>query len=500
MPSWVKSSAAGLAGAVAALSTPAQAWRLHEPHVLGTRLDVVVAAGDESLAKRAGEAILKEIGRLDAVFNTRRPDSEISRLNVADRMAVSPEMFHVLSSAEQWRQASGGGFDGRLGRTLGLWEKAGAEAPDPAALAAARAGLADPVLDATAGTVARPAGVSFDLDAIAKGYIIDAALEAGRRAAPEITGLAVSLGGDLRCWGQAPGAEAWDVGVADPAHPFDNGPPAAIARLSDQAIATSGRGMRDWQVAGRSLSCTVDPRTGRPVEAVVSATAVADTAMDADALATACMAMSPAKGLALAERSPGTAVRIVDAGGRVHVSSGWNGLAEAQPARLIRTQGPGALSAEQRWPADWRLRVDYQAPDRQDVRDVSFRTPFLVVWISDLQNKPIRTLMLIGDDPEWHKDNFVWWGSNRAQAERFVRLRSRPTARGGTYEVYWDAIDDAFQPVPVGNYILHVETSQERGKHTLRSLPFSIGKAAFQKALPFTKEGGGMAVTFSLVR
>lgn len=505
MPSSSSVTAAGFAvGAVAALSTTASAspaWRLHDPHVLGTHLDVVVAVADVRLARRAGNAIFREIRRLDAVFNTHRPESELSRLNRSDSTAVSPDLFQVLWNAERWRRASGGGFDGRLGEALRLWSEACDEAPSNASLGRVRAAsAAQPILDATTRVVTRPPGVTFALDAIAKGYIVDAALAAGRQASPEITGLAVSIGGDLRCWGASPDSGGWRVGVADTDQVFYNAPIAAVARLTDKAIATSGRGPRDWRIAGYSVSCTVDPATGRPVETVISATAAADTAMDADALATACMALTPAEGMELADRASGSAVRIVDERGQVHASAGWSSLDEASPGSLIRTAAAPGLPAALRWPADWRLRIDYFAPSRQAVRDVYFRTPYLAVWVSDLENRPVRTILLIGQGREWHRDNFIWWGTNRANAERFVDLRSRSTTSGGRYLMFWDGIDDDWNPVPVGRYILHVESSQERGKHSHRQVPIVIGDTPFEDGLSPTLEGGSLSVTFNHFR
>ena len=70
------------------------------------------------------------------------------------------------------------------------------------------------------------------------------------------------------------------------------------------------------------------------------------------------------------------------------------------------------------------------------------------------------------------------------------------TSQSGVYNVFWDGVDDAGKPVPLGDYIVHVETSRERGKHTYRSMPITYGQKAFKAALPKTEEGGGINISF----
>jgi hypothetical protein len=64
------------------------------------------------------------------------------------------------------------------------------------------------------------------------------------------------------------------------------------------------------------------------------------------------------------------------------------------------------------------------------------------------------------------------------------------TSGAGVYNVFWDGVDDLGQVVPAGQYVLHVETSRERGKHTYRSLTLDFNKfERFINVLPPTEEG-----------
>lgn len=489
-------AAAGLA--VAALAAPAAnagVFRFHDEEALGTRLNILVLAADEPEAQHAARAARAEIDRLDAVLNSRRPDSELFALNRAGRFTASQDLFAVVEAAERQRETTGGAYSGRLGRLVGLWREAGDAPPaqDRLARVAQAANAAAVVLNAETRTITRPDAVLFELDGLAKGYIIDKALAAGMAASPKVRGLLVDIGGDMRCAGAAPGG-GWTVGLPDPMAPADNARLVCAVTLSERAIATSGRGPRDRLIAHRVFSPTLSPATGWPVEAVVAASVVAPRAAEADALASACLVLEPADGLALAERLPGVAARLTDTAGRVHASSGWRRLADEAPADLFRAQTATPPNA---WPANWQALFTFTAPRRQRIRDPDFRSPYMAMWVTDPNNRPVRTLILVGKSVPWQKDNFIWWGLNRPQAERLVSVRSMSTSGAGVYNVFWDGVDDAGRPVPSGRYILHVETSRERGKHTYRSLPVDFtNPVRFKGSLAPTEEGGGLDVSF----
>jgi FAD:protein FMN transferase len=276
--------------------------------------------------------------------------------------------------------------------------------------------------------------------------------------------------------------------------------------LHNAAIATSGRGPRD--VIGKHLrSSTISPFTGQPVHEIVSASVVASHAIDADAIATACMVLSPESSLAIVEQLDGVAARITDAQGQVHMSSTWPTLqlAAASPQEHVaQSNGQGnsqrgkksSLPTDLKWPTDWVLSIDYTAPERQAKRNSDFRSPYMAMWITDTNNKPVRTVLMVGREPDWQRDNFVWWGINRARPEKLVQMRSLPTSISGRYGVYWAGVDDDSNPVPMGKYTLHLETSQERGKHSYRSVTLELGRDGFRTELPKVEGAGGLEVYY----
>ena len=154
--------------------------------------------------------------------------------------------------------------------------------PDPAR----RWELVD--VDDEAGTVTRPPGVRLDSGGLGKGLAADLAAGLLARQAT----FAVDCAGDLRIGGTA--GRARRVEVADPF----GGPPLHRFHVSEGAVATSGISRRSWLMPeGRPAHHLLDPRTGRPAfTGVVQATALAPTALEAEARAKAALLTGPEAG------------------------------------------------------------------------------------------------------------------------------------------------------------------------------------------------------------
>ncbi|MGA0602294.1 DUF2271 domain-containing protein [Caulobacter sp. KR2-114] len=481
---WLLASAAVSA---AALAEPAAAeagtFRFHVDHVLGTSLDLAVIAPDEATALMAFTAARREIDRLEPILSAWRPDSELSRLNRAGSVCASADLRAVLDQCEAWRAATNGAFDCRLGEPL-----ARLRGGDSAA--AAWPATRQPIAFGTDGVIARGEGQALTVDGLAKGYVIDRALEAARRSGPHVQGLLVDIGGDLRCWGRAPSAEGWRVGVAACGE-ADNLVPARQLRLADRALAVSGRGQRDLSVDGRRLAETLDPATRRPVTAVRSAAVTAPTATCADALATAFMVMAPRQALALADRTPGVDALIVADDGTEHRSSGWSQL--EQP-RLVRASFAASASAAAPAVAAKGLSLDigYTVP-RLDAEP--YHAPYVVMWITDANRQLVRTLLVLGAKPKWAPENYVWWRRYGRLAPQVLDTVGRPTRLPGRYTVHWDGKDEAGRPAAAGKYILHIESAREKGGHTYQTIDLDFG-ARGAKSLPAKDEMGPVDLRF----
>lgn len=493
---WVNAFAAGIAAvpAAGAMATgvEAHAYRLHEDHVLGTSLDFVAVAAGPGSAALAAQAARTEIRRLDTILSGHAPDSELARLNRATKpMQVSRDLFAVIAAAEQWRQQTGSAFSGRLGDVMAAWtaRSEGDISADPAG-AAQRAEQAEVKLDAATGTVHRPAALTFALDGLAKGYVIDAALTAARRAAPDVTGLMLDIGGDVCCWGEAPGRAGWRVGIAG-RDLADNAAPAAVLALTNAAIASSGAGVRDIVVDGEAYSHLVSPSTGAPVESVLRATVLAADAVTADALATAFVAMGPGRSLAMADSMPGIEALLTLSDGTDRASAGWAGFvaADTVPSRTtpLRLAQASTAPAGAAWPAGFAASVQYEVPK---LASDNYRAPYLTIWVTDEKRELVRTLLVLGNEQRYIDSNYVWWRRYGRKDTALVDAVARPTRPPGRYAAVWDGKDDAGKAVPQGRYLVHVEATREHGGHTYASGEVVLGAGQTELALPAKDELG----------
>ena len=80
----------------------------------------------------------------------------------------------------------------------------------------------------------------------------------------------------------------WWIGVRHPERPRQR---LVEVRVLDRALATSGSAAQFFLCEGKRYGHILDPRTGRPAEGTLSATVIAPTAAEADAISTACYVM-----------------------------------------------------------------------------------------------------------------------------------------------------------------------------------------------------------------
>jgi thiamine biosynthesis lipoprotein len=229
----------------------------------------------------------------DATLSRFRPDSELCRLNADPRqeIPVSPLLRAAISAGLTAAELTGGLVDPTLVTQLEAngYDRTRRTPELPLAQALMRAPRRSPAtprederwrrITITDGTVRRPPGVRFDTGGTGKGLAAD--LLAGR-----LTGSwAIDCGGDLRVGG------AFDVEVR---HPLTHETIDTL-RLTDGAVATSGIDTRLWNGAdGVPRHHLLDPSTGEPAwTGLISVTALAPTALEAEALAKAALLSGP---------------------------------------------------------------------------------------------------------------------------------------------------------------------------------------------------------------
>ena len=150
--------------------------------------------------------------------------------------------------------------------------------------------------------------MQIDLGGIAKGYIADqvAALVRGR-----CSGAMLNFGGNVYAVGTKPDGSAYRVGVQDPDDP-NNSSPIGVFPVIDRSVVTSGIYERGFTIDGVRYHHILSPWTGLPSDSdLASATIIAESSMDADALATACIVLGSEKALQLTQENGYPALMIL---------------------------------------------------------------------------------------------------------------------------------------------------------------------------------------------
>lgn len=296
---------------------------------LGTDARLEVEAPNVETAKTMFLAARRRLDEVNLMLSVYTPDSEVSTLNRQGAAQVSEGTLAVLRKADEVARLSGGAFDVTYGPLRTLWRRAQSqgEPPTEEAIQKARAAVGYDKLKMAGREVRLSApGMEVDTGGIAKGYAIDQAAQA-LRAAGAAAGI-VDVGGDLCMFGLPAGKAAWGVAVSVPPGLTQK----VLIHVPPCGVATTADYVNGFRVAGKLLSHVIDPRTGRPVEDMASATVVAPDAMTADALAVAVTVMGWPKGMELIESQPDVeclmVVRKADGALELHQSKGFGKLME----------------------------------------------------------------------------------------------------------------------------------------------------------------------------
>lgn len=275
---------------------------------MGVRARVVIDSPNQAMAKSAAQAVFARLDELESVMSDYRADSELSRLctqPTGQWVAVSDDLFRVLTIAKSWARQSDGALDFTLGPLTRLWRTARQEGrlPSNAAIQAARDRTGWRSVELRKGPHGsgmvrfRKTGMKLDLGAVGKGWAVDEAYKV--LADRGLEHALVELGGDLvlgKCpiSSQAKDGQRWRVGIetgyATGQHP--------VVEAVMVGIATSGDTEQYIEIEGRRYSHLLDPATGIGLTTRTAATVVASTGAAADAAASIVCIVGPERAIA----------------------------------------------------------------------------------------------------------------------------------------------------------------------------------------------------------
>jgi thiamine biosynthesis lipoprotein ApbE len=266
------------------------------------------AAGDEQALRKTLEDALDEVDRIDRLMSHYKRESPLSRLNrEAGQRAVpvDPELFAFIKRSIQYSEESAGAFDITVGPLMKVWGFFPGDGHMPAdvelSAARQRVGAHHVILNDNDRTIRFDVeGVQLDLGGIAKGYAVDRVVEILR--SQHVEAALISAGGStIYGLGAPPGRDGWRVAIQDPT---DARKVAREVTLRNRSLSVAGSSEKSFEANGIRYSHIMDPRTGQPVQGMLSVAVLTETGTEGDALDDALFVVGPSKSAAYLEHYP----------------------------------------------------------------------------------------------------------------------------------------------------------------------------------------------------
>ena len=276
---------------------------------MGTTYSVKINADNAFVEKNQISDDIDEIlSEINQSMSTYIKESELSNINfstISDWQSISDDLFEVIDHAINVSLKTNGAFDITIAPLVNLWGFGPDELQNKIPtdeiieLTKQNTGYKKISIDKSLKKISKlDPNLHIDLSGIAKGFAVDKiARYLDKRG---FKNYLVEIGGELIGKGLNKDNEIWQIGIENPNNNSDT--IKRIIRLKDMAMATSGNYMNYFEKDGVRYSHTINPVTGKPIKhKLASVTVLDNSAMNADALATAFMVLGSEKALSLAD-------------------------------------------------------------------------------------------------------------------------------------------------------------------------------------------------------
>lgn len=273
--------------------------------VFGTYYSITYLQPDGKNLQAKIESRFKEF---DLSLSNYNPESIISKINKNEESVRTDSYFEAMfEMAQHVSEMSEGAFDITVAPLVNAWgfgfskNEIDSE-PDVSSILEyvgyKKISLQDSKI------IKEDERIMLDASAIAKGQSCDViALLLEENGCKNYM---VEIGGEVNSKGLNPKGEKWRIGIDVPNDRTEIESETelqTIIAISGVSMATSGNYRQFYFRDGKKYAHTIDPRSGYPViHNLLSATVIAETAMQADVFATAFMVMGLEKSLELCER------------------------------------------------------------------------------------------------------------------------------------------------------------------------------------------------------
>ncbi len=257
-------------------------------------------------------ATLNRVGKSLSCFDS---TSLVSKVNMHDSTHVDTDFIRVYVMSRKINKLTAGAFDPTLSPLINAWGFGTGHRPTNDTL------HIDSLLEITGISQTRlykdalikdKPEIKFNFSAIAKGYGCDAIGEMFEHEG--VKNYLIEIGGEILAKGRNPESGNWKISIDKPisGNKALEHHPQMVISFTDMGMATSGNYRNTQSIKGSTYGHTISSKTGRPIQTdILSATVLSKTAMEADGLATAFMAMGKANAVKLIEKMNMNAMLIL---------------------------------------------------------------------------------------------------------------------------------------------------------------------------------------------
>lgn len=285
--------------------------------VFDTQAIVLGHEKSESVFNEKADNILNTLKEYHKLYDIYYEYEGINNLRTVNKNAgiapvkVDSRIIDLLLFSKEMYEITNGMTNVAMGSILSIWHRyreEGIKNPDKAALptedelkaASLHADIEKIVINKKESTVfLEDPEMSLDVGAVAKGYAVE--MVAQQFESDGCTGYALSVGGNVRCMGEKPGGEKWEIGIQNPDLSSAKAYVTTVYMTAD-SLVTSGSYQRYYTVAKKQYHHIIDPKTLMPQDDYAAVSVICAHSGIADGLSTALFNMTKSEGLAIAKK------------------------------------------------------------------------------------------------------------------------------------------------------------------------------------------------------
>lgn len=292
-------------------------YKTYEGEIFGTYYRIQVADTGKDLQPEFDSVF----ALINKASNSYIQESEVSDFNRTGELRTPSFTFiEMMDSAAKFHHLSEGYFEPTLYPLLKSWGFSFEKREEMDSVKVAELigliGFENMISVSDSGYFAAKPGVMLDITGLGEGYAIDKLVEVVEKN--QINDYMVEIGGEMKAKGLNSRGTTWSIGIEDPIQAEMGVTSSMLTKveLDGRAISSSGNYRKFYiDEAGNRRPHILDPKSGFPVSHnMVSVSVLASSATEADALATAFMAMGQEKAKILAESLPGVEAMFVIGG------------------------------------------------------------------------------------------------------------------------------------------------------------------------------------------